>query len=68
VVELDMVRGSRVVGGSSEVRYRGSVVEGGFDGGGNGGRGRVLCARARATESVKKSVSSVLYSLPDWLS
>jgi hypothetical protein len=66
-VELDMVRGSGVVGGSSEVQCRESVVGGGFDDEGSGGRGRVLCARARATESVKKSVSSVSYSLPDWL-
>jgi hypothetical protein len=63
-----MVRGLGVVGGSSGVRYRESVVGGGFDDEGSGGRGRVLCVRARATESVKKLVLSVSYSLPDWLS
>src|SRR5580658_3679859 len=67
-VKPDMVRGSGVVGGSSEVRCRVSVVGGGCDDEGSGDRGRVLCARARATESVKRSVSSVSYLLPDWLS
>jgi hypothetical protein len=67
VVKLDMVRGSKVIDGSSGVRCRVSIVGGGFDDKGNGDIGQVLCARARATVSVKRSVSSVSYSLPDWL-